>query len=99
MTFDYDDKGKFYTSIISKETTKARIQTTAQIIEGDVHVRRECRLKDELDNGELFLAVTDAHVFNTNGDELFHTAFIAVRRDQIIWVTTLKDLIKGDNAC
>lgn len=99
MTIDYDDKGKFFTSIIAKDTVKARIQTTAQIIEGNVHVRRECRLKDELDNGEPFLAVTDAHVFDTSGAEIFHTGFIAVRRDQIIWVTTLKDFIKGDDAC
>lgn len=99
MTIDYDDKGKFYTSIISKDTVKARIQTTAQIIEGDVHVRRECRLKDELDKEEPFLAVTNAHVFNTSGEKSFHTEFIAVRRDQIVWITTFKDLIKGDEAC
>jgi uncharacterized protein YcfJ len=76
MTIDYDDKGKFYTSIISKDTVKTRIQTTAQIIEGDVHVRRQCRLKDELVNGEPFLAVTDAYVFDNSGEALFHTGFI-----------------------
>ncbi len=99
MTINYDEKGKFFTSVISKDTVKARIQTTAQIIEGDVHVRRDCRLKDELDNGEPFLAVTDAHVFNSNGEELFCTRFIAVRRDQIIWITTFKDFYEGDNEC
>ncbi len=99
MTINYDEKGKFFTSVISKDTVKARIQTTAQIIEGDVHVRRDCRLKDELDNGEPFLAVTDAQIFNANGEELFRTRFIAVRRDQIVWITTLKDFIEGDLPC
>jgi hypothetical protein len=92
MAINYDDKGKKFTNVVSKETVEARIQTTTHFIEGEIHVRRDCRLKDELDTDELFLAVTNVRVFSANQEILFRTKFLAVRRDQIIWVTTAKEI-------
>jgi hypothetical protein len=99
MTINFDDKGKYFTDIISKEAVKARIQTTNQYIEGEIHIRHECRLKDELDLDEPFLAITNACVFNPAREVLFRTQFIAVRRDQVVWITTARDIEAGDLPC
>lgn len=99
MTINYDEKGKIFTEIISKEAVKARIQTTKHEITGNVHVRRDARFKDELDVKESFLAVTDACVLDSEKEELFHTRFIAVQREQIIWITPVEDIIDGGGSC
>jgi len=95
MTINFDAKGKFFTNVISKVAVKARVQTTCQLIDGYVHIRDEYRLKDELDLDEPFIAVTDADVFSLDDHLLFHTEFLAVRRDQVIWVTATDDIGKG----
>lgn len=86
MTLEYDEKGKIFTEVISKVEIPAIVQTTAQLIQGNVHVRRDERLKDELDRDELFLAITDASVIGADGQTLHQARFLAVRRAQIVWV-------------
>jgi hypothetical protein len=86
MTFEYDEKGKIFTDIISKVSIPATIQTTTHMIRGHVHVRRDQRIKDELDVNESFLAVTDVSVLGPDGQPLFQAPFLAVRRSHIIWV-------------
>jgi hypothetical protein len=93
MAVNYDEKGKIFTNVVSKEAVEARIQTTTHFIEGEIHVRPDSRLKDELDVDEPFLAVTNARVFGANQEVLFRTKFLAVRRDQITWVTTAKEIV------
>jgi hypothetical protein len=86
MTFEYDEKGKIFTDIVSKVAIPATIQTTTHLIRGQLHVRRDQRIKDELDINENFLAVTDVSVMGPEGQTLFQAPFLAVRRDHIIWV-------------
>jgi hypothetical protein len=86
MTLEYDEKGKIFTEVISKVEIPAIVQTTAQLIQGNVHVRRDERLKDELDRDELFLAITDASIIGDDGQTLRQARFLAVRRAQIVWV-------------
>lgn len=86
MTFEYDEKGKIFTDIVSKVAVPATIQTTTHLIRGQVHVRRDQRIKDELDINEGFLALTDASVLGPDGQTLFQAPFLAVRRSHIVWV-------------
>jgi len=86
MTLDFDDKGKIFTEVVPKIAIPAVVQTTEQLIRGNVHVRRDERLKDELDRDELFLALTDASVMSADGQVLHQSRFMAVRRAQIVWV-------------
>lgn len=86
MTFEYDEKGKIFTDIVSKISIRATIQTTTHLMHGYLHVRRDQRIKDELDSNESFLALTDASVLGADGQILFQTPFLAVQRSQIIWV-------------
>jgi hypothetical protein len=86
MTIEYDEKGKIFTDIVSKVAIPAIVQTTEQLIKGNVHVRRDERLKDELDRDKMFLAMTDASIIGADGQTLYESRFLAVRRAQIIWV-------------
>lgn len=86
MTFEYDEKGKIFTDIVTKVPIPATIQTTTHLIRGHIHVRRDQRIKDELDLSENFIAVTDVSILGLDGQTLFQAPFLAVRRSHIIWV-------------
>jgi hypothetical protein len=86
MTIEFDEKGKFFTDIVSKVAVRTTIQTTSQLVNGNIHVRQGERLKNELDRDELFLAVTDASILGPDGQVIFSTPFLAVQRSQIVWV-------------
>lgn len=91
MSIEYDEKGKFYTDVVSKVAVPAIIQTTNHLIRGLVHVRKGERLKDEMESQGLFTAVTNAIV--SNGDEkvLFSGPFLAVQKTQIVWIMPVDD--------
>ena len=88
MTMDYDDRGKIFTEIIPKENIPVIIQTATNRIEGLFHARYDNRLKDELNSqiDEQFMAITDAVVFNADGNELYSSNFLALNRNSIIWL-------------
>lgn len=96
MSIEYDEKGKFYTDIISKVAMPATLQTTNQLVKGFIHVRHGERIKDELDRDELFLAVTKASIWGADGGLLFEAPFIAVRRTQIIWIMPNEETPGGE---
>ncbi len=91
MSIEYDDKGKVFTDVVPKVSIPAVVQTTQHLIQGNVHVHRDERLKDELDRDELFLAITNAKVLGGDGQVLFEARFLAVRRAQIVWVIPSHD--------
>ena len=86
MTIEYDEKGKFYTDIVKKLPVSVVIQTVSHLVRGLVHVRDGERLKNELERNEMFLAVTNAVVYNADDKVLFTVPFMAIQRAQIIWI-------------
>ena len=86
MSIEYDEKGKIFTDVVSKIAVNATIQTTTHMMRGQIHVRRDQRVIDELDLNESFLALTDVSVLDSDGQTLFQAPFLAVRRTQIVWV-------------
>ena len=86
MSIEYDEKGKIFTDVVSKTAIHATIQTTTHLLQGYIHVRRDQRIKDELDRDKDFLALTDVSVLGSNGQSLFQAPFLAVRRSHIVWV-------------
>jgi len=96
MTIEYDEKGKFYTDIVTKISIPAVMQTTTHLIRGNVYVRQGERLKDQLESTEHFTAVTDAKVYDKDGNVVFSGPFLAVRRDQIIWIMPVDQSSEGN---
>jgi hypothetical protein len=64
----------------------ATVQTTKQLLRGNIHVRRDQRIKDELDLDDKFIAVTDVSILGADGQVLFQAPFLAINRAHIIWV-------------
>jgi hypothetical protein len=92
MSIEFNDKGKYFTDIVSKVAVPAIIQTTTHRIEGSVHVRLDGRVKDELDRSETFLAVTNAKVLAADGVTVIYQAdFMTVGRAHIVWVIPSDD--------
>lgn len=94
MVVRYDGKGKYYTNIISKEEIPVTIQTVTHRVHGNIHVRPEKRLKDELDNASGFIAVTNAQIFSTDGEVMQRTHFMTVNMDYVIWLVPDDELIE-----
>ena len=91
MTVHYDEKGKFFSDIITKSQVRATIQTRTHRIEGYIFVAADERPKDALNFDERFLAVIDATVFGAAGEILEAAVFMAVNREHIIWVIPHED--------
>ena len=98
MTIEYDEKGKIFTDIVSKVAIQATIQTTTHMIRGQLHVRKDQRIKDELDINENFLAMTEVSVLGPDGQALFQAPFLAVRRSHIVWVIPEQDRREEKNS-
>jgi hypothetical protein len=86
MVTQYDEKGKIFTRVVSKEPVQVMIQTAQNMIRGLIHVRLNERTKDELNESEGFIAVTDATIFNLQNEEMYRVKFMLVNIHQIIWV-------------
>lgn len=96
MFSNFEEKGKIYTQVISKEPVQVWIQTTTHRILGKIHIRPEDRVKDELDRAVAFLAVTDATVYDPASNRvLMQTKFLAVSINNIVWVLPDADRISG----
>ncbi|MEN6300387.1 MAG: hypothetical protein ABFD51_10865 [Anaerolineaceae bacterium] len=93
MATHYDEKGKYFTDIITKNTLFTYIQTQDYQIQGWVYIRTDQRLKDELNGTEQFFAVTDAQVFDTSGNLAYKTKFMLVNRNQVIWIIPKDELL------
>jgi len=90
MSNEYEERGKFFTDVVSKVAIYATIQTTTHMIRGRIHVRHDQRIIDELDLNENFIAITDVSVLGANGQVIFQGPFLAVRRSHIVWVVPEK---------
>jgi hypothetical protein len=87
MDFRVDAKGKYYTTHVSKQSVEVTARVQDSIIQGTLHLAPDNRLKDELNSGEIFLAITNAQVWQVNGAEpLYSTQVLMINKDQIAWI-------------
>ncbi|MCC7361763.1 MAG: hypothetical protein IT317_19935 [Anaerolineales bacterium] len=87
MTTRVDAKGKTYTDIVRKDEIPALIQTVSNLIHGHLYLRPGLRLKDEFNGlAEMFIAVTNAEVYNANGQVLVRSEFLTLNKNQIVWI-------------
>jgi hypothetical protein len=89
-----DEKGKFYTPRVAKDTVPALIHTADQVIVGHVYVRPEKRLKDDLsDDTSRFLPVTDARVYKASDEALlYRSGFLLVAFQHIVMISPLEEM-------
>lgn len=90
----FDEKGKFFTPRVAKDTLPALIRTAQQVIVGHIYVRPEKRLKDDLsEDASRFLPVTDARVYRADDETLlYHSSFLLVAYQHIIMISPVSAL-------
>lgn len=86
MSVRYDDKGKYFTDVITKDRVPSIVQTLVSRIQGNLHVRIDERVKDELNRDEKFLAITDAIIYNLQGQKIYDAEFMLINSDHVIWI-------------
>lgn len=97
MFASFEDKGKIFTQVITKEPKDVIIQTTSHQIHGKIHIKPEERLKDELNTSKQFIAVTDAIILNYYGKGTpLRTSFLAININAIVWILPDNELIKDE---
>lgn len=97
MSIRFDDKGKFFTDVISKEAVPVVIQTISTRVLGCIHIRPGERLKDAINQMEVFFAVTEATILDLSGQQLYKTDFLAIHRDHIVWIFP-QDLLRSETS-
>jgi hypothetical protein len=95
MVLEFDEKGKYYTDVITKDVVLCQIQTTTHRIRGNVHVRKGERLSDEINQSNLFLAVTSAEIFSLEGEIVYKSDFLAINREHIVWLMPIEEYQDG----
>lgn len=70
---------------IPKERKEVIIYTSNHRIEGEIYLVADSQIADELNvRAKEFISVTNANIFNMNGDTLIHTAdFVTVNKHSI----------------
>lgn len=91
MVIEFDEKGKYFTEVISKDVILSHIQTQTYHIRGYIHVRKDERLSDEINGGNGFLAVTNAEVYDLEGTILYKCSFMVVNRAHIVWLMPIEN--------
>jgi len=92
MTFHIDEKGKFFTNIITKKSIQSKIQTITHQIEGNIYTRHDERIIDELMTENQFLAVTDAVIYDMNNEVLIECEFLSINKAHIIWIIPMEEI-------
>ena len=94
MVTQFDEKGKIFTTIVSKSRVKVLFQLPTNLIQGEIHVRKDGRLKDELDSANKYIAVTNAVILSQDGSkEITHTKFLSINNSQIIWIIPYTEML------
>ncbi len=87
MTMRIDAKGKIFTDVVHKERVPSLIQTETNLIHGDIFLRPDQRIKDELNNNqEKFIAVTEAEIYGADGQVKYRSPFLTLNKDHVIWI-------------
>lgn len=87
MDVRVDHKGKYFTERVSKRRVSVIARTPDAIIHGTACLTPDNRLKDELNNGEVFIAITDAQVKDVCDESVLYEAeTLLVNKHQLIWI-------------
>ena len=87
MEYRVNEKGKVFTTHVTKRRLLITACVRDWIIQGVVHLTGDNRLKDELNDTETFVAVTDAQVSHAQSEQpAYKTAVVIVQKSEIAWI-------------
>jgi hypothetical protein len=87
MSTRFEAGGKTFSHVVHTQGFPVVIQTKTNRVNGTLHLRANERIKDTLNSSEEFLAITNAQVFDADGNGMiYETGFLAINRHSIVWV-------------
>jgi hypothetical protein len=87
MEYRVNEKGKVFTTRVTKRCLIVTACVRDWIIQGAIHLTGDNRLKDELNDSETFVAVTDAQVSHAQSEQpVFKTPVVIVQKAEIAWI-------------
>ncbi|MGB8646914.1 MAG: hypothetical protein WCF84_16880 [Anaerolineae bacterium] len=83
----FDEKGKYYTTRIHKRSAPVQALVNGMRISGMIHLLQDNRIKDELNNGEHFIAITQAEIRDlSTGVVVAKDETAIVNKDHVVWI-------------
>ena len=79
---------------IDKRTIRTLVQTTKQMLIGNLYKRPMIRLKDEFNTSERFIAMTDVEIVGQQQKEPIR--LVLLNRDEVVWVAPLDPFDNGE---
>ena len=86
MTFEYDEKGKIFTDIVSKVAVPATIQTTTHLLRGVFMSAGTSASKMNWITMKNSLRLPMLAYWGRTDNHSFTSPFVAVQRAHIVWV-------------
>ncbi len=87
MDYRIDEKGKIYSKHVTKRSVAVVLRVEETIISGTVHLTLDNRLKDELNSGETFIAITSAKLADANSGRTLHESeVVLINKNRITWI-------------
>ncbi len=97
MNYRIDPKGKVFTTHVTKRSLAVILSLGNSIIHGMVYLMADNRLKDELNEGEQFIAVTDAQVYQPGSETpIYESPTLIVNKQQIGWIFPKEPVVQPE---
>jgi hypothetical protein len=97
MQTHVDEKGKYFTDHVTKRGMPIVASIRGAVVRGVVHLALDNRLKDEMNNGERFIAITQAQVWDASEKQMqYQTDLLIVNKEQIVWIFPAPDTAGKD---
>ena len=84
-----DERGKYFTERITTHTIEVLVQTVYGQVRGHLHIKPGQRIKDALNEGESFIALT--RITMTDAEGVQEIRFVALNKQHIISVVPLQE--------
>lgn len=96
MDHRVDDKGKFFPMRVATLRLPITACIGEWIIEGTVHLKGNNRLKDELNDDESFIAITQVRVRDRrDAKPAYESEVLIVHKHQIVWIFPREAAVPG----
>ena len=98
MDYRLDEKGKYYTTRVNKRAAQVQVVAHGLLISGTMYLMLDNRVKDELNNGERFIAITEAQVREASTNAiLLQGETLILNKDQVVCLIPHEDAYESND--
>jgi hypothetical protein len=76
---------------VAKHMKPVYVQTTTGLLHGHMHIHQGKRVSDEMNHGDAFFALTEATIYDLDGNVIDQAPFVAVGKANVVWIRPDED--------